>query len=160
MRRLVPWLLPAALLAATVVVVVLAVQQWRDRADDSLADAPVDVGAQVASDFFSLDHRTLDEDTQALLDRATGEFKAQYRTQSEALRSSVEKKQLVLTASVPESGSALEYLAGDEAWVLVAVDVHTQGAGGLVEDTRYRTRVVLERSDDDRWLVARLEQVG
>lgn len=160
MRRVGTWLLPVALLAATVLVAVLAFLQWQDRSGDTLEDAPVDVGADIASDFFTLDHRTLDEDTARLLDRATGEFKAQYRTQSEELRASVEEKDLVLTASVPESGSALEYLAGDEAWVLVAVDVHTEGAGGLSEDTRYRTRVVLERDEDDRWLVARLEQVG
>ena len=160
MKRLLTWLLPVVLLAATVLVGVLAVQRWQDRAGDTLADAPVDVGADIASDFFTLDYRTLEADSAKVLDRATGEFKAQYRTESSSLQASVKEKQLVLTASVPESGSALEYLAGDEAWVLVAVDVHTEGAGGLSEETRYRTRVVLERSEDDEWLVARLEQVG
>ena len=91
--------------------------------------------------------------------RATGEFEEQYEKQSADLRKAVQQKKLVLTARVPDDGAAVEYLGKDSAWVLVSVDVHTESAGSSPEDSRYRTRVVLDKDGDD-WLVSRLERVG
>jgi len=158
-RRVGTWLVPAVLVALIAVVAVLSVQRWQDRTAARLEDAPASVGEAAARDFFTLDHRTIDEDIARVRASATGEFAAQYEEQAAELQQSVREKQLVLTATVPESGTALEYLGDDQAWVLVSVDVHTVGAGGVSDDGRYRTRVVLERVDD-RWLVSRLEQVG
>lgn len=163
MKRLEPLgILLAAGLVVLMAVLVLQRATAADAAGDALADAPVELGAEVATDFFTLDHRTLDDDTARVLALATGEFEAQYRKQTETLTASVRDRELVLTASVPDGGAALEYLTGDQAWVLVSVDVHTEGKDGYVDDGRYRTRVVLRRDESSArgWFVSRLEQVG
>ena len=158
-RPLATWLVALVALACLVGFTVAAVGAWRDRQAGSLDRAPVAVAEEVASDFFSLDHRTLAEDMDKVLSRATGEFEAQYEKQSADLRKAVRQKKLVLTARVPDDGAAVEYLNEDSAWVLVSVDVHTESAGQAAQDSRYRTRVVLDRAGD-RWLVSRLERVG
>lgn len=153
------WALALLLAIVLVVLVVLTVQNAKGEDPPGLTDAPVDVGEEAAEQFFTLDHRSLDDDIDAMLAMATGDFEAQYEKQSAALRRAVASKKLVLTASVPESGAAVEYFTDREAWVLVSVDVHTESGGDAVDDTRYRTRVVLTRTGG-RWLVSRLEQVG
>lgn len=122
-----------------------------------------DTGALVAArqgavSFFSLDHRHAAEDVDRVLSQATGDFKEEYAEKRDEVVAGVEAKQLVVSATVPDDGVALEYLVDDEAKVLVAVDVNTQSPDGA-EDARYRTRVEL-RKVDDRWLVAGVEQVG
>jgi Mce-associated membrane protein len=132
---------------------------WQDQQGQDLDRAPVGAAEKVARDFFSLDHRTLDKDMDKVRAQATGEFEQQYEKQSADLRKAVEQKKLVLTARVPDDGSAVEYLGEDSVWVLVSVDVHTESASAAPQDSRYRTRVVLDR-DGDEWLVSRLERVG
>ena len=153
------WLVALVALACLVGFTVAGIDAWRDRQSADLDRAPVSVAEDVARDFFSLDHRTLDKDMDKVLARATGEFEAQYEKQSADLRKAVEEKKLVLTARVPDDGAAVEYVGKDSAWVLVSVDVHTESAGSAAQDSRYRTRVVLDKSGD-RWLVSRLERVG
>ncbi len=161
MRRsvLVTWVVGVVTLVCAAGFAVATVAAWRDREARSLDRAPVDVAEEVARDFFSLDHRTLADDMDKVLSRATGEFEAQYEKQSADLRRAVRQKKLVLTARVPDDGAAVEHLGKDSAWVLVSVDVHTESAGATAQDSRYRTRVVLDH-DGDRWLVSRLERVG
>ncbi len=156
---LVTWVVAVVALACLVGFAVASVGAWRDRQAADLDRAPVDVAEDVARDFFSLDHRTLKADMDKVLSRATGEFEAQYEKQSADLRAAVEQKKLVLTARVADDGAAVEYLGEDSAWVLVSVDVHTESSGAPAQDSRYRTRVVLDRNGD-RWLVSRLERVG
>ena len=95
------------------------------------------------------------------LDRPTTDLPALSPVEARTadLRKAVQQKKLVLTARVPDDGAAVEYLGKDSAWVLVSVDVHTESAGSSPEDSRYRTRVVLDKDGDD-WLVSRLERVG
>ena len=155
----VTWVVAVVALACTVGFAVASYAQWRDRHARDLDRAPVDVAEGVARDFFSLDHRTLKADMDKVLSRATGEFEAQYEKQSADLRKAVQQKKLVLTARVPDDGAAVEYLGRDSAWVLVSVDVHTESAGASPQDSRYRTRVVLDK-DGGRWLVSRFERVG
>ncbi|KAA1421917.1 hypothetical protein F0U44_06525 [Nocardioides humilatus] len=155
----VQWAVALVLVVALVVLVVLTVQHAQGDEPPGLTDAPVDVGEHAAEQFFTLDHRSLDDDIEAMLAMATGDFEAQYEKQSAALRRAVASKKLVLSASVPESGTAVEYFTDREAWVLVAVDVHTESGGEAIDDTRYRTRVVLSKVGG-HWLVSRLEQVG
>jgi hypothetical protein len=156
---LVTWVVALVALVCIVGFAVAAVVAWRDRHAGGLDQAPVDVAEDVSRDFFSLDHRTLAADMDKVRSRATGEFEAQYEKQSAGLRRAVQQKKLVLTARVPDDGAAVEYLGEDSAWVLVSVDVHTESAGSSPEDSRYRTRVVLDKQGD-RWLVSRLERVG
>lgn len=158
-RARLSWLLAAALLAGTVVLGWYAVDRWRQGAPDPLAEAPVGVAGAAARDFFTLDYRHVDDDIARVQRRATGAFAREYRTQSEQLRANVLDKHLVLTASVPSGGAAVEHLGADEVWVLVPVDVRTTADGKPQGDQRYRTRVVLDRVGDG-WRISRLEQVG
>jgi Mce-associated membrane protein len=156
---LVTWVVALVALACTIGFAVAAVGAWRDRQARDLDRAPVDVAERVSRDFFSLDHRTLKADMDKVLALATGEFQAQYQKQSADLRKAVQQKKLVLTARVPDDGAAVEYLGEDSAWVLVSVDVHTESAEAAPQDSRYRTRVVLDRRGGT-WRVSRLERVG
>ncbi len=158
-RALAAWLLVAALAVAVVVVGLAALDRTRDDEPAGLADVPVEVAQDAARNFFTLDHRTLDDDIDRVLAMATGDFLEQYESQSADLRETVAEKLLAISATVPEIGTAVEHVADDEVWVLVPVDVHTEQDGAPTEDVRYRTRVVLTRADDG-WLVSRLEQVG
>ncbi|WP_183094171.1 hypothetical protein [Nocardioides stalactiti] len=154
------WAVVAVLLVAVGVLGYLTWDRARTEDAPTVADAPTEVAVTTARDFFTLDHRTIEEDMERVLASATGEFEQQYEKQSADLRKAVESKKLVLTAGVTDNGTAVEYLGEDEAWVLVSVDVRTEADGTAGEDTRYRTRLVLTRSDDDTWRVSRFEQVG
>lgn len=162
-RPVAAWAVVAVLAIAVAVVGYLTWDRTREAEPASFDDAPVEVAAASARDFFTLDHRTIEDDMERVLATATGEFQDQYEKQSAELRKTVQNKRLVLTATVPDEGTAVEYLGEDAAWVLVSVDVRTESDGTPAEDTRYRTRLVLTRSDeggDDEWLVSRFEQVG
>ncbi|GAA4116162.1 hypothetical protein GCM10022215_15650 [Nocardioides fonticola] len=157
--RILYLLLVVALLAALATLIVLTVR-WRDTtAGPRFAEAPTARAAEAASDFFDLDHRTLDADVDRFLALTTPDFASQYRRESADLRTAVEKRRLTMTPQVPQDATALEYLGTDVAQVLVGVDVTTTAAGGGSQDTRYRVRVRLERSGD-QWRVSSLEQVG
>jgi len=158
-RALGAWLLVAALVVAVVVVGLATLDRTRDDEPAGLADVPVEVAQDAARTFFTLDHRTLDEDIDRVLAMASGDFLEQYESQSADLRETVAEKRLVITATLPETGTAVEHVGDGEVWVLVPVDVRTEQDGGEPDDVRYRTRVVLTRGDDG-WLVSRLEQVG
>lgn len=161
MRRtaLVTWVVAVVALACVVGFGWAAWGAWQDRHVQDLDRAPVEAAENVSRAFFSLDHRTLKEDMDKVLAQSTGEFEQQYEKQSADLRKAVQQKKLVLTARVPEDGAAVEYIGKDSVWVLVSVDVHTESAGAAPQDSRYRTRVVLDK-DGDRWLASRLERVG
>ncbi|WP_370248963.1 hypothetical protein [Nocardioides sp.] len=158
------WWLVAVLVVVVLAAGVTALGALRGSDDTApargdLAAQPTDVAVTAARDFFTLDHRTLEDDLARVAAQATGEFAAQYARQREELARSVREGRLVITADVPESGVAVEHATADEVWVLVAVDVHTEPEG---TDSRYRTRVVLVPAPEGAagWRVARLEQVG
>lgn len=153
------WLVAALLGVVLVALVTASAVLWTQRRADRLDPAAVAEAQAAATDFFSLDHRHIEADLRRMLAAATGEFAKTYRQESAKLRESVVRKRLVMTATVPEGGTALEYLTKDRAQVLVAVDVRTAADGAAVSDTRYRTRVRLT-DVDGRWRVSGLEQVG
>jgi len=145
---------------AVLLVVLLAtagVLWWRQR-DDPTA-AVVTSARTAAETFFDLDHASIDDDLDAMAALATGDFASAYGKERERLAEQVRSKKLVITAQVPESGTAVEYLHDDDAQVLVAVAATTTGQGGAAQTARYRMRVVLVHTDG-RWLVSDLEQVG
>lgn len=130
---------------------------WQGR--EQLDPAPVAVAKEEAANFFSLDHRSAQEDVDRVLSLATGDFKKEYASKADEIVDGVVAKKLVVTAGVPREGAGIEYLDESSARVLVAVDVSTTNSSGEREDNRYRTRVKLELVDDV-WLVSGLEQVG
>ena len=135
-------------------------------ADDDKAAAStslVDPGAlvtarQQALAFFSLDYRNAEQDVADVLALATGEFKEQYAAKQGELIAQVKKEKVVTTAVIPEAGVAVEFASGNEARVLVAVDV-TQASGATVFQPRNRARIIVQLVDG-RWLVSGVNQVG
>lgn len=148
-RRLVPMLLVAALVALLATSLVLWLGERR-----SLDDGAAVVARQEAMNFFSLDYRNAYEDLDAVLALATGDFKAEYAAQRDKLAESLAAQKVVMTAEVPENGTAIEFQADLRAAVLVAVDV-TSGSA----TSRYRARLHLTKVDN-RWLVSGIDQVG
>ena len=149
--------LPVLLAALIVLLLATATVLWlRDRRD--VGAGMVAVATQEARNFFSLDYRRADEDVDRVLALATGDFAEQYAAKRDEVVAGVEKAKLVVTATVPEEGTAVEYAAEDRGQVLVAVDVSSRSTSGA-EDARYRTRIELTKVDGS-WLVSDVEQVG
>ena len=152
------WLLPAVLavvLAALLAASTVLWLQQRERLDPGA----VAVAREQARNFFSLDYRHADKDVDRVLALATGKFKKEYAASRKDVVAAVEKKKLVVSATVPKDGAAVEYLHGDSAQVLVAADVTTQNSAGASDEVRYRTRIELDRVDGT-WLVSGVNQVG
>lgn len=170
--------LPSVLGLVVVLLVVLALAQFRDR-ESSAPDLPrpADIGAVVdlgeagaageavvvareaAKAFFTLDHRHVDADVARMAALTTGEFRREYAAQAQSLKQRVVRQKLVVTAALPRDGTATEYLSSTAAQLLVSVDVTTKARGRHAKGGRYRTRVELGRRDGE-WLVSALEQVG
>lgn len=152
------WLLPAALALVLVGLLATTGVLLLDRRTTIAGGAP-EVARDAAITFFSLDYRHAEDDVAAMLELATGDFATEYADQRDGFVSTLTRKKLVVTASVPEDGVAVEYAAADSAQVLVAVDVTTTTPSGEQADARYRTRIELSRVHDS-WLVSGLEQVS
>lgn len=117
------------------------------------------VAQQAVTGFFSLDHADPGKDVDAVVALSTGTFKKEYAAKRSDIVESVTKNEMVVKATVPGDGAALEYLSRTSARVLVAVDVHSTSKGES-SDSRYRTRVRLTKQDDGAWKVSGLEQIG
>jgi Mce-associated membrane protein len=154
--KLLPGALVAILLALVAWSTVLVVDR---RNDDDLDQGAVEVARQQAKNFYSLDYRHIEKDIETLLDLSTDEFKEKYAVKQSKLVEAIVKNKVVETATVPEDGAAVEYLAGDRAQVLVAVDVTIASGSRGSERSRARTRIKLSRIDGD-WLVSDILQVG
>ncbi|MCW2753530.1 MAG: hypothetical protein JWQ32_941 [Marmoricola sp.] len=119
---------------------------------------------QEATNFFSLDYRHADADVSRVLALATGTFKKQYASRRAEVISGVTSKQLVVTATIPKDGAAVEFFDKAHGQVLIGVDVTTTTAttganAGTNSVDRYRARIILTKVGD-RWLVSGLDQVG
>ncbi len=148
----------ALLVAALVALLGTSAYLWQERRAE-LDQGAVEVARQHAESFFSLDHRDPDNSIDAMLALSTDEFQEKYEARRDQMVAQLEQKQVVATASVPEDGAAVEYLHGDRAEVLVAVDVTTASRSQGSETQRYRARVELSRVDGE-WLVSAINQVG
>jgi hypothetical protein len=149
---------PAVLLAVMVALLGTSAYLWQERRTN-LDQSAVEVARQQAEGFFSLDHRDPDKGIDEMLALTTTEFRESYEARRDQVVANLTKKKIVVTASVPEDGAAVEYLHGDRAEVLVAVDVTTGARSQGTESQRYRTRVELSRVDGE-WLVSAINQVG
>lgn len=153
-------MVPVVLGLVAVAVVALVVILLTGSDEEEGGDASLMVTARDgATAFFSLDYRRADKDVDAVLALSTGTFKKEYAARRQEIIDGVVEKKLVVTASIPEDGAAVEFLDETKAQVLVAVDVTTATSGGESTRNRYRARVLLTRTDD-RWLVSGLNQVG
>lgn len=153
-----PWLLPTGLALVLAGLLAASGVLWmHDR--ERLNDAPVAVARQEALNFFSLDYRNAEADIDRVLSLATDPFRTEYAESRGNLTKSLRAKRLVVTATVPENGTALEYRSEDHAQVLVAVDTRTTVNGKRPDEQQYRARIELDEVDGT-WLVSGVYQVG
>jgi Mce-associated membrane protein len=151
---LVPILLAVVLAALLGTSAVLHSQEGRD------VDPGMLVAARTqATNFFSLDYRHANADVDRILALATDPLKKDYASRRQEVVDGVTQKKLVVTATIPRDGAAVELSDGNHGQVLVAVDVSTGTVGGATTTNRYRTRILLTRVNG-RWLVSDVKQVG
>lgn len=151
-------LLPAALVALLLALLGTSAYLWQQQRED-LDQGAVEVARTQAKTFFSLDHRDPETSIDEMLELATDDFRESYEARRDQVVKNLVEKKIVVTASVPEDGAAVEFLSGDRAEVLVAVDVTTASGSSGSESQRYRTRVELSRVDGE-WLMSAINQVG
>jgi hypothetical protein len=128
---------------------------WRSLPPDSAA--PMAVAREEAENFFTLHHRSVENDIDKVLALAVDDFKREYEARRAEIVKQVRTRKLEVTATIPDDGVAVEFLSDAEARILVAVDVSSRSEDG-VRDQRFRCRLTLKKVDDS-WLVAELEQV-
>ena len=151
------WIVPGVL---AVLVLALLATSFVLRPSGREADPGMLVAArQQAKNFFSLDYRHADADVDRVLALSTGKFKKEYASRRKEVIAGVTSKKLVVTASIPREGAAVELVDGNHGQVLVAVDVSTGTVTGPTTQNRYRARILLTRLDG-RWLVSDVNQVG
>jgi Mce-associated membrane protein len=125
---------------------------------DLVAPGVLVAAREEATAFFSLDYRHPDDDIKRVLALATGDFKKQYDANKAQVIAQLTAKKLVTTASIPKDGVAVEFAHGNDARVLVVVDV-TRTIGSTTDSLRNRARIVLTRVGG-HWLVSGVNQVG
>lgn len=116
--------------------------------------AAVDAAIELASAFTNLDHRTLDADTQAVLDLSTGTFHDQFKGSLPSMKKTVSTARSVFTSEV--TVAALDKFTGeapgDTATVLVATEgtvTNTNAPQGVDRDQRLLISLV---NEDGEWL--------
>lgn len=109
--------------------------------------------------FLTVDHKRMDELTDRVLDKTTGEFKKEYQSSIKSLTDAAVSQESVSTGSIEEVG--LGDVDADSASVFVAAGstVKNKGTKGEVEDRSWRMKLTMAK-EGDRWLVSKLEFVG
>ncbi|WEO94281.1 hypothetical protein A6P39_009785 [Streptomyces sp. FXJ1.172] len=155
-------LLPAGLVAATVLTAVLCV--WlglklsdqhaaQQRRQDILAAA-----RQSALNFTSLDYRHYDRDSRTVLEGATGDFKKQFAAQTAQLTKLVAENKSVSEGQVLEAG--IVRCDARSARVLVVADSKVTNTAAPEGQARtYRLQLDLVRVTG-RWLTSDVAFVG
>ncbi|MDT5210886.1 MAG: Mce-associated rane protein [Mycobacterium sp.] len=102
------------------------------------------VGRQGALNLTSIDWQHADNDVQRILNSATGSFYDEFSKRSQSLIDVVKQAQSTSVGTITEAG--LESVSGQEAQVLVAVNVHTTNAGAPEQAPRdWRMRVSVQK---------------
>ncbi|MFQ6173108.1 hypothetical protein ACK8HX_16005 [Oryzobacter sp. R7] len=153
------WALVAVVLVVTAVLAATRGRAWWDARQ--VAEAHRDAlaaGRQIAVNFATLDHRTVDADTGRVKAGATGEFLASYTKSLADLRTVVVENKS--TSRVERAEAALVSGDRDSAQVIVGVvapTTNTNVPDG--EKKTYRMKLGL-REVGGTWKVERLEFVG
>lgn len=155
---LVPWTL--AVVAAGLLATSGAMWWGQQQEIDPSAVA---VARRQAINFFTIDYRDLDANTDRVLSLSTGKFKEDYARQRDRIANSATERELVVSAVVADKATALEYQSESRAQVLVGVDAKSRTGGGVQDKAeqlnRYRVRVLLEKVDG-QWLTSEITKVG
>ena len=101
------------------------------------------MGRQVAVDLTTVDHNRVDADVARILDATTGAFRDDFQKRAQPFIDVVKSSQSTSVGTVVESG--LESVQGDQAVVLVAVQVTTSSSstGGDQPRRGWRLRIGL-----------------
>lgn len=130
----------------------------RERDKPGPEAAAVAVARTQAVNFFTLDYRNPAKSVDRILALATGTFAKEFTSQRKNIENALPDQKLIVTASIPRNGSALEQIKGRNATVIVVVDTVSKSVNGVRERT-YRTRLSLIKRDQG-WLVNDIRQVG
>jgi Mce-associated membrane protein len=161
-----PWVvvLVAIAMAAVSLALALAALLVRDPAGDEAEQArqsALDAARERTTVLTSYDHRSLEEDFAAVLETATGDFEAEYRTTTEQLKATFLQQKAVAQAEVVAAGLESAEVDGegpDRAVAVVAVDQVISTAGAPARTERNRLRMELVRPGGT-WLVERVERL-
>jgi Mce-associated membrane protein len=108
----------------------------------------LEVGRQGAINLTTIDWQTADADVQRILDSATGSFYDDFSKRAQSFVDVVKQAQSRSVGTVVNAG--VESESGDEAQVLVAMNVETSNsAAAQQEPRRWRMRVSVQRVGDD-----------
>lgn len=127
--------------------------ETEDRYDAVLAAARAEAIA-----FTTLDHRTVEEDTQRVLDGATGAFERQFRSSLDQLTALATENESVSTGKVLSAG--VVSADQDSARVIVVADSTVSNVNTPAPQPRhYRIQLDLVRRGDT-WLTSDLQFVS
>ena len=129
----------------------------QERARDSALQA----ARERTTTLTSYDHRRLEEDFAAVLETATGDFKAEYEKTTMQLKAAFVEQRAVAVAEVVAAGLEEADVDGegeDTAVAVVAVDQVIKTAGQPARTERNRLRMELVRPEST-WLVRRVERL-
>ncbi|WBQ06353.1 hypothetical protein [Kribbella sp. CA-293567] len=147
-------LLVVALAGATLSVIALRAQDARA----SEREGAMKAARQLALDFTTYRYTSWDADVKRVLDDSTGQFREEFKSGSDTVRTEVVANKATSTGDVKEA--AVVSNDKDSAQVLVivnAVVTNTASKDGVAR--RYRIKLDLVR-EQGRWLTADLQAVG
>lgn len=107
----------------------------------------IQIARQGALNLTTIDHTRADADVQRILDSSTGTFHDDFQRRSGPFIEVVKQAQSKSEGSIIEA--ALESLDGNQAQVLVAVNVNTSNAGAVEQEPRaWRMRISVQKIGD------------
>ncbi|HZB31203.1 MAG TPA: hypothetical protein VE465_13650 [Streptosporangiaceae bacterium] len=152
------------LLALVALALAIAVVSLRNRgnelsAADSGAQKAMFAAATAAQDLSSYDYRTLESDIKTAAAQTTGQLRADYEKQAQAIIATARQQQVVVNAQTVKSG-VVSASAG-EVVVLVFLNRTTSKTAGSAagqERTPDQLRLLMTmKKAGDRWLVAKVD---
>ncbi|GAA2734205.1 hypothetical protein GCM10009867_13810 [Pedococcus aerophilus] len=153
------WVLVVLALVASVALAATRGRDWYAARQTTAANAAATAAArQLAINFVSVDHTTVDADTARVRAGATGDFLKSYSTSVDQLKKVLVANKTVST--VQRSEAALVSGDLDSAVALVGVVAPTKNTAVPAGETKtYRMRLELRKVGAD-WKVENLEFVG
>lgn len=125
----------------------LGLRAYQGKAIDDEHAAFIQVARQGAVNLTTIDHADAEADVARILDSATGTFYDDFNARAEPFIDVVKKARSTSQGTVLSAG--LESVSGDEAQVLVAVNVTTTTADGAEQQPRsWRMRISVQQMGD------------
>jgi Mce-associated membrane protein len=152
------------LLALVALVLAIAVVSLRHRgnelrATDSGGQKAMFAAATAAQDLSSYDYRTLESDIKTAAAQTTGQLRADYEKQAQAIIATARQQQVVVNAQTVKSG--VVSASSGEVVVLVFLNRTTSKTGGSAagqQRTPDQLRLLMTmKKVGDRWLVAKVD---